>query len=206
MAQPVGVGISTHAPLAGRDRPACRSARSGRNFNPRAPCGARRDDVPSSDLLDGISTHAPLAGRDHVAARDVVVAHISTHAPLAGRDEAINKANEIANLFQPTRPLRGATTRWRRWWRTSRNFNPRAPCGARPSFEVRHGEESGFQPTRPLRGATQMAKMVEDEQEFQPTRPLRGATGPLGPSKGAERFQPTRPLRGATLHASNIRP
>ena len=33
---------------------------------------------------------------------------ISTHAPLAGRDVYVSP-DEIAALFQPTRPLRGAT-------------------------------------------------------------------------------------------------
>ena len=34
--------ISTHAPLAGRDQPACRVPPSRQHFNPRAPCGARQ--------------------------------------------------------------------------------------------------------------------------------------------------------------------
>ena len=34
--------ISTHAPLAGRDAFAARSFLCPINFNPRAPCGARR--------------------------------------------------------------------------------------------------------------------------------------------------------------------
>ena len=60
----IDTGISIHAPLAGRDHreDGCRLHRI--NFNPRAPCGARRRGA----------------------------------APLA-----------IAELFQSTRPLRGAT-------------------------------------------------------------------------------------------------
>ena len=34
-------GISTHAPLAGRDRRVSQGLHSKTNFNPRAPCGAR---------------------------------------------------------------------------------------------------------------------------------------------------------------------
>ena len=56
-----------------------------------------------------ISTHAPLAGRDflHFATtfRDI----ISTHAPLAGRDDLDFDRNGYLL-----------------------DFNPRAPCGARP--------------------------------------------------------------------------
>ncbi len=34
---------------------------------------------------------------------------ISTHAPLAGRDEGLTADQRRRELFQPTRPLRGAT-------------------------------------------------------------------------------------------------
>ena len=79
---------------------------------------------------------------------------ISTHAPLAGRDGQNGSADAIAARFQPTRPLRGATTltpqqldalkeisthaplAGRDAWGQAQipqktNFNPRAPCGAR---------------------------------------------------------------------------
>ena len=60
----LAVTISTHAPLAGRDR-------------------ARSDEL---NIVD-ISTHAPLAGRDASASSfEVRHGEISTHAPLAGRD------------------------------------------------------------------------------------------------------------------------
>ena len=124
--------ISTHAPLAGRDRPECPQGRCRRSyFNPRAPCGARPAAPGAEPPLHHISTHAPLAGRDM---DDVVVIapnKISTHAPLAGRD----------------RPALHAR-------RDLQYFNPRAPCGARPTPPSSGGRSSAFQPTRPLRGAT----------------------------------------------------
>ena len=59
------MNISTHAPLAGRDR-------------------LRQDLLPPAVR---ISTHAPLAGRDGEGARVALEPfRISTHAPLAGRD------------------------------------------------------------------------------------------------------------------------
>ena len=58
-----------------------------KDFNPRAPCGARRRPLSYCFMLSGISTHAPLAGRD------VIIAfYFGTQSQ-----------------FQPTRPLRGAT-------------------------------------------------------------------------------------------------
>ena len=59
------LGISTHAPLAGRDE-------------------FRGDDRKT----DTISTHAPLAGRDKLhSCEHTTHSTISTHAPLAGRDK-----------------------------------------------------------------------------------------------------------------------
>ena len=149
--------ISTHAPLAGRDvycvaavgwgpifqptrplrgatlslralplmssifqptRPLRGATQAGRlfvgrrlDFNPRAPCGARPEPLVHNESIRTISTHAPLAGRD--------------------RAHRAHKAFESG--FQPTRPLRGATSKVIELFIRHINFNPRAPCGARPS-------------------------------------------------------------------------
>ena len=58
-------------------------------------------------------------------------------------------------IFQPTRPLRGATGGQGGILSLSPYFNPRAPCGARPWAPWNLLSLSAeFQPTRPLRGAT----------------------------------------------------
>ena len=80
------------------------------------------------------------------------------------------------NEFQPTRPLRGATVNLVTADFKAMDFNPRAPCGARPDDPVVSARRDGFQPTRPLRGATTLKAQVLKGQKFQPTRPLRGAT------------------------------
>ena len=123
--------ISTHAPLAGRDRVLVSLVPITSNFNPRAPCGARHVAAVHSRRAGKISTHAPLAGRDPRLASLMQDGHISTHAPLAGRD--------LCNTLH-----RSNLT----------NFNPRAPCGARLVLKVVVGLKLKFQPTRPLRGAT----------------------------------------------------
>ena len=101
-----------------------------------------------------ISTHAPLAGRDYSVNLIDRFPVISTHAPLAGRDSVKATANSAKALFQPTRPLRGATRRCGKYGKTNQHFNPRAPCGARQQLETEQTYPSLFQPTRPLRGAT----------------------------------------------------
>ena len=57
--------ISIHAPRAGRDSSgSTASVRPSVDFNPRAPCGARRVGGCVIVLQLGISIHAPRAGRD----------------------------------------------------------------------------------------------------------------------------------------------
>ena len=100
-------------------------------FNPRAPCGARQADEISTDLYRWISTHAPLAGRDRGRRDRRGLLHISTHAPLAGRDRSYTIKDVQEFVFQPTRPLRGATIDAMGARANQQDFNPRAPCGAR---------------------------------------------------------------------------
>ena len=119
-------------PLRGATPRCDRTAPDGARFNPRSPCGER------PVLLD------------RVGAGDLV----STHAPLAGSDNAYNAMTAEQREFQPTLPLRGATTicEW----------------AAFGSWK--------FQPTLPLRGATSGLDFRSPEELFQPTLPLRGAT------------------------------
>ena len=56
--------VSTHAPLAGSDARRESCARRSSGFNPRSPCGERRDDVDVDVARLPVSTHAPLAGSD----------------------------------------------------------------------------------------------------------------------------------------------
>ena len=79
--------ISTHAPRAGSDRRPCRRSNWRSDFNPRSPCGERRQkDTP-------IPPAAP----------------ISTHAPRAGSDPSPVSSHVRLIPFQPTLPVRGAT-------------------------------------------------------------------------------------------------
>ena len=83
-----GLGfISTHAPLAGRDFKLSILRPRGVNFNPRAPCGARLK----------LSILRP---------RGV---NFNPRAPCGAR-HARDSENHENEKFQPTRPLRGATS------------------------------------------------------------------------------------------------
>ena len=80
------------------------------------------------------------------------------------------------DIFQSTRPVRGATPCLFAYIFTDWNFNPRAPCGARPHQNRIASCLSIFQSTRPVRGATADTQTHERHNEFQSTRPVRGAT------------------------------
>ena len=136
----------------------------------------------------------------------------------------------LEQIFQSTRPLRGATAAMILATYPPADFNPRAPCGARRNRQHHRAGDSRisihaplagrdpydgptdimlntFQSTRPLRGATDTRQPAPCWTKFQSTRPLRGATlcsccaPPAVPG-----FQSTRPLRGATTDCKVIAP
>ena len=176
--------ISIHAPLAGCDiddlipyannakfqstHPSRGATRAiwiphswRKYFNPRAPCGARQRQHDALLRQPLISIHAPRAGRDILIEVDGKTVVISIHAPHAGRDRK----------SYPCR-MGGSTY-----------FNPRAPCGARPTLLSNvtsfvtisiHAPHAG----RDAETATVWVKYTK----FQSTRPMRGATAkrPIG--------------------------
>ena len=79
-------------------------------------------------------------------------------------------------------------------------FNPRAPCGARPSIRpfVRFG--SVFQSTRPVRGATRRTDKRSHHRCVSIHAPRAGRDEQaLSESARDLEFQSTRPVRGATI-------
>ena len=104
------VGISIHAPLAGSDPPRLAARSLTRYFNPRSPCGERPLRVYSSDSRKPFQSTLPLRGATVVNDRNTLRVAISIHAPLAGSD----------------RPWFSAPS-------AGRHFNPRSPCGERPT-------------------------------------------------------------------------
>ena len=126
------VSISIHAPLAGRDVLGTINGQKIIYFNPRAPCGARPQTASIAPFIVIFQSTRPLRGATTNRFPLCYYYIISIHAPLAGRDAA------------------GAYLIYFR----NDNFNPRAPCGARPTSSRSCNASSTFQSTRPLRGAT----------------------------------------------------
>ena len=151
--------ISIHAPRVGRDhasgmeivslsdfnpRAPCgarrrkRRHRSGhcRNFNPRAPCGARHLPPERHEEILRFQSTRPVWGATCADSAGHISDHvISIHAPRVGRDFAASGKYQKEFSY----------------------FNPRAPCGARLNNFVDSAVIAGFQSTRPVWGATQRA-------------------------------------------------
>ena len=106
--------------------------------------------------------------------------------------------------FQPTLPLRGATTSCSTA-QCGSCFNPRSPCGERRCSPSPPRGTARFNPRSPCGERRATEKKRENLGSFQPTLPLRGATTPAPPSPEARVFQPTLPLRGATATGAPAR-
>ena len=127
------VGFQSTRPMRGATVQYLHTFSGEEDFNPRAPCGARRAERTDGIQRDCISIHAPHAGRDcllvHIVHRS---GHFNPRAPCGARRSGVPLLPIEKDLFQSTRPMRGATTRGRASLLCLIHFNPRAPCGARP--------------------------------------------------------------------------
>ncbi len=128
--------------------PAC-----GSYFNPRAPYGARRNKYEIGYAWNLFQSTRPIRGATRFGSLYQVVFSISIHAPHTGRDTAKDTDSTADKQFQSTRPIRGATIPPYAA-KAAKNFNPRAPYGARLWRGPLRQHRTQFQSTRPIRGAT----------------------------------------------------
>ena len=77
-------------------------------FNPRSPCGERRDLPAHGFPRRYVSTHAPLAGSDNYNAQIEAYRQVSTHAPLAGSDRGLPDTCDTRYLVSTHAPLAGS--------------------------------------------------------------------------------------------------
>ena len=153
-------------------------ARAGKkdpaNFNPRTPCGVRRSFSIHCSASYGISIHAPLAGCDGSRAGSCTrrTSFQSTH-PLRGATGA--SAQKTAQItISIHAPLAGCDVRGYQQALPHDDFNPRTPCGVRPSTAKLSGFRRTFQSTHPLRGATKSRIMSRLKVQISIHAPLAG--------------------------------
>ena len=122
--------ISIHAPHAGRDRERNPALLLGQNFNPRAPCGARLSTGSKGNAVLLFQSTRPMRGATSFLPDSLILIDISIHAPHAGRD-AQNDTGDGENHISIHAPHAGRDLPRSRPDAQARDFNPRAPCGAR---------------------------------------------------------------------------
>ena len=212
---------STH-PLRGATHVVAIVQRVPHNFNPRTPCGVRRNHSFCWFYPDAISIHAPLAGCDYrPCAGWRRTAPISIHAPLAGCD-VLSAARPFAwPRFQSTHPLRGATRRHpgavrrhpisihaplagcydstRRERSEPGHFNPRTPQGVRLSHGTKYITGEDFNPRTPQGVRRFSMRLMSLSRKISIHAPLAGCdASDLDTCECRIIFQSTHPLRGAT--------
>ena len=105
----ISVYISTHAPRAGSDSRMHTFLRPLLYFNPRSPCGERRETCGRIMASHGFQPTLPVRGATIAHSINALIIRISTHAPRAGSDTGFCAIIPYMALFQPTLPVRGAT-------------------------------------------------------------------------------------------------
>ena len=168
--------ISIHVPLAGSDPLRSAACGAAPNFNPRSPCGERRQGWSALYSFNVFQSTFPLRGATTRRDKTADAEKISIHVPLAGSDKPLDP---------PAPP--------------TRNFNPRSPCGERPDSHTVTASGSIFQSTFPLRGATFPVAVWRYAADISIHVPLAGSDPMLeSTSLSTSPFQSTLPLRGAT--------
>ena len=197
--------ISIHAPRVGSDAYRCYNRSSGRNFNPRSPCGERQFLRGQNKAFCDISIHAPRVGSD--SPRDqpsAMSCPFQSTLPVWGATSTAWTALSIPANFNPRSPCGERPTR-RKPTRKYGNFNPRSPCGERHAAKLSdYLLTTQFQSTLPVWGATLIPiSRVLGKLAFQSTLPVWGATAPRPRPVTACRFQSTLPVWGATCCKRN---
>ena len=125
--------ISIHAPLAGSDSTRASMGWHPADFNPRSPCGERHFFNVVCWRQTAISIHAPLAGSDMIAPPISALPNkFQSTLPLRGAT-CCTRMVAAEKMISIHAPLAGSDARAGRLARYYPYFNPRSPCGERPS-------------------------------------------------------------------------
>ena len=101
--------ISIHAPRAGSDAAMGDKNETKLYFNPRSPCGERRQPFGAALIEPVFQSTLPVRGATRYVFVLYTVPIISIHAPRAGSDGRLRRESISPCVFQSTLPVRGAT-------------------------------------------------------------------------------------------------
>ena len=174
-------------------------------FNPRAPCGARRGyRLQKCQTKIDFNPRAPCGARRSKFQPQGGKTVFQPTRPLRGATVLQYLPHELVG-FQPTRPLRGATRQAHERAAQGGYFNPRAPCGARPVPDVCYRIAARFQPTRPLRGATHFVTDYAALIGISTHAPLAGRDETMLKHGHSKKISTHAPLAGRDPYATTAR-
>ena len=215
-------------PREGHDRRADALALAAVAFQSTCPARGTTFSAYPQSPWESISIHVPREGHDHLGLPREASHTISIHVPREGHDAQPPPPVSVWRRFQSTCPARGTTKIWYGFFYGFRDFNPRAPRGARRGSGRQSTAAIGYFNPRAPRGARRHIRLVSAcAGLFQSTCPARGTTrrglalgihtvdfNPRAPrgarlprpqsSVGSAVFQSTCPARGTT-HGSVLK-
>ena len=134
---------------------------AGLYFNPRPPCGGRLGPPSDAQKSTLISIHAPRVGGDFSGIGNAIGSVIFQSTPPVWGATSPGQSRTYSRLFQSTPPVWGATSPNAGLPSSSRDFNPRPPCGGRPENLGSFDRYLTFQSTPPVWGATHCLPVAE---------------------------------------------
>ena len=169
--------ISIHAPRVGSDRMSCNPSRRPGNFNPRSPCGERRcAHGAARGFAAYFNPRSPCGERRRACGGQWGLPWISIHAPRVGSD-LIKLEVAFANFISIHAPRVGSDPwAFREQKVLPAHFNPRSPCGERPSICGTSSPGRYFNPRSPCGERLSLCSAAQASIPFQSTRPVWGAT------------------------------
>ena len=147
--------ISIHGPRVGADHIGNATLIRRIDFNPRPPCGGRLGLRGIGNLINLFQSTAPVWGPTLLVAPDIRAGGISIHGPRVGADPKSQAVRQ-----------------------TLRHFNPRPPCGGRPSRIPYSVKDLTFQSTAPVWGPTSLVDMAVKDTVISIHGPRVGADRP----------------------------
>ena len=103
--------------------------------------------------INKVSIHAPHAGRDGRRIHLDEIIRVSIHAPHAGRDQSRRSGTSSFQGFNPRAPC-GARLQLRKLMEADEVFQSTRPMRGATAFASLRYPSRSFQSTRPMRGAT----------------------------------------------------
>ena len=103
--------ISIHAPRVGSDRCSAKSAPRPGNFNPRSPCGERRDDVDAAAARVSFQSTLPVWGATVIRVSRSIASAFQSTLPVWGATGG-EGGIRTRKVFQSTLPVWGATKQY----------------------------------------------------------------------------------------------